>query len=153
MNKMSRIYFAGTNTKEVEQYLEDNNVNRLLSYYNDKKLVKDKTERGFKIFLDSGAFTAWTKGVEIDEEEYMDFVKEYNDGIEYYMQLDKIPGKFGTGKKPTNEELEHAQEETWRNYLHMRDNVVNPEKLVPVFHYGSNIKYFKKLLKYFIFDP
>ena len=47
-------------------------------------------ERGEKIFLDSGAFSMFTQGEDVDLESYADFIKEHHDIIEVASNLDKI---------------------------------------------------------------
>ena len=43
-----------------------------------------------KWFLDSGAFSAFTQGAEIDIQEYIEFIKEHKDYLEAYANLDVI---------------------------------------------------------------
>lgn len=61
------LYFAGSSMKEADELILSKNYNRLFSYLNDKsnvqyyiKFMKDKCEKKIKLFIDSGAFTAWT---------------------------------------------------------------------------------------------
>ncbi len=42
------------------------------------------------VFLDSGAFTAWTKRVEIDIQKYIEFIKQNQDVLTVYANLDVI---------------------------------------------------------------
>lgn len=51
-----------------------------------------------KLFLDSGAFSAWTLGVEIDIGAYCEFIKEYMEFFEVYANLDVIGDAEGTYK-------------------------------------------------------
>lgn len=139
-------YFAGTQCKEARDYIENNDLLRLLSYHNDKKVFQDRTAKGLLTFLDSGAFSAWTKGAKIDVEEYIEYVNKYDIGLSYFMQIDDIPG--ARERIPTMEEILKANENTWENYLYMLGKVKSPEKLVPVYHFGSNPKNLKRILDY-----
>lgn len=78
-------------------------------------------------FLDSGAFSAWSQGSYIDIQKYIKFIKDHEDIISVYANLDVI----GNAK------------ETWRNQRIMEKAGLNP---IPVFHYGENIKWLKRYL-------
>jgi hypothetical protein len=48
------------------------------------------------LFLDSGAFSAFTKGVEININDYIDYIKRYKKYIDVYANLDVIGDAEGT---------------------------------------------------------
>lgn len=48
-------------------------------YINKDKVARQIRATGRKIFLDSGAFSMWTQGIEIDVATYARFIKEYED--------------------------------------------------------------------------
>lgn len=48
--------------------------------------IKNKVE----LFLDSGAFSAWSQGKKIDIQDYISFIKEHEDVIDVYANLDVI---------------------------------------------------------------
>jgi len=79
------------------------------------------------IFLDSGAFSAFTQGVEIDINEYIEFIKAHKDHLEVYANLDVIGSPEGT----------------WRNQRRMEKAGVNP---LPCFHYGEDPKWLQMYL-------
>jgi len=97
----------------------------------------------FRFFLDSGAYSAWTKGTVIDLDEYCAFVRANIERIEAYACLDVIPGKIG--QPATDQERGRAAEATWQNYLYMRDEGLDP---LPVFHYGENWRFLDRMLEY-----
>ena len=77
------------------------------------------------VFLDSGAFSAWTRGVEIDIQKYIEFIKQNQDVITVYANLDVIsPGRFSMGTK-------ESAELTLRNQKIMEQAGLSP---LPVFH-------------------
>lgn len=78
-------------------------------------------------FLDSGAFSAYTKGVEIDIKEYCNFIKEHQDIITHYAVLDVIGSAEGTLK----------------NQRFMEEQGLHP---IPCYHYGEDTKY----LEYYV---
>lgn len=103
--------------------------NRLLSYFYtkhfNKKQMKFYGDQG--LFIDSGAFTAWSKGKTIIIDDYISFINKYEKHIQIYANLDDI-------KNP---------EVSLQNQKIMEKAGLSP---LPCFHYGENIKYLKKYL-------
>lgn len=97
----------------------------------------------FRFFLDSGAFSAWSRGTQIDLDEYIAFIKANIELIEVYACLDAIPGV--PGRDATSQERHEAAETSWRNYLYMVGEGLQP---LPVFHYGEDFKYLDRILAY-----
>jgi hypothetical protein len=82
---------------------------------------------GVKVFLDSGAFSAFTKGVDVDIAGYCRYVRENADFIEFASVLDHIGSAQGT----------------YDNQCSMERLGVTP---LPCFHYGEDERY----LEYYI---
>ena len=147
------IYFAGNvGSKQLNQYLIDQYTKRLFSFYiyladNDwgygetdriqewmdkimklKKRRKTKTLRTPLLFLDSGAFSAWSKGIEIDIDKYIEFIKNNLNVLAAYAVLDSI----GDPKK------------TLKNQKIMEKAGLSP---VPCFHYGEDFYYLEYYLE------
>jgi hypothetical protein len=80
-----------------------------------------------KFFLDSGGFSAFTKGAVIDVYDYCDFIKRYNHVITHYSVLDDML----------------CAEKTLENQRIMEEQGLNP---IPCFHYNEDPKY----LEYYI---
>lgn len=139
-------YFAGSGRDEYEQTCMSLNGLRLLSYYLNKREIQYWIDHKKPIFLDSGAYSAHTKGIEIDVDEYIEYINERDEYLTCYAQLDTIPGKFGEPKTP--EQLAEAPEKTWENYLYMYDKVKSPEKLMPIFHQGEDFKHLRRMLEH-----
>lgn len=79
------------------------------------------------LFLDSGAFSAFTQNLEIDIQEYIAFIKEHETNLEVYANLDVIGSAEGT----------------WRNQKTMEAAGLNP---LPCFHYGEDFKWLRRYL-------
>lgn len=79
-------------------------------------------EQKVDLFLDSGAFSANSQGVEIDIDEYISFIKKHRDVITAYANLDVID----------------SAEDTWKNQKKMEGAGLEP---IPVFHYGEDVSY------------
>lgn len=93
---------------------------RLESYHYVKKgnYVKNIREDQEKVFLDSGAFSAFSLGVEVDIGEYADFIRGHSDIIEMASVLDAIGDPEGTF---------YNQKELERRGV----------EVLPCFHYGE----------------
>lgn len=123
-----KIYFAGVSTvptiyevgasAALESYLYFRKNNMKLEEYS--KLYKD-------IFLDSGAFTAFTQGEQINIDDYIQFIKDQKKYISIYANLDVIGDS----------------EMTYKNWLYMKEAGLDP---LPVIHYGAERKFFEKYL-------
>ncbi len=80
------------------------------------------------LFLDSGAYSAMSKGVEIDIYKYIDFIKEHQEDITIYANLDVIGNA----------------EATLKNQRIMEDAGLDP---IPCFHRGEDWKYLRYYIK------
>lgn len=81
------------------------------------------------LFLDSGAYSAWTSKTELKVEEYIEFIKEHEDAIAVYANLDVIGSAEGT----------------WKNQKIMEAAGLDP---LPVYHAGEEIKFLKMAMEY-----
>lgn len=80
-----------------------------------------------ELFLDSGAFSAFTQHKVIDIQEYIKFIKEHESLLEVYANLDVIGDA----------------EATWKNQMIMEKAGLHP---LPVYHYGEDEKWLKRIL-------
>jgi hypothetical protein len=125
------VYFAGMDGHVEALYTAVKNGCRhlMLSFhyrnFYTKKQVTRFRQLGLHLFLDSGAFTAWNKGIEIDIDEYIQYIKD--NYIGKYIVLDVIGDP----------------EKTYFNLNYMKEKGLMP---VPVFHIDSDIKYLKRLV-------
>ena len=95
------------------------------------------------IWLDSGAFSAWNVGREIDLEHYIAYIKANIEHIDYYVNLDVIPGSFGVVPSPA--EVEASAEAGWANMLRMEAEGLKP---IPVFHMGEQFKWLRRMVEH-----
>lgn len=106
-----------------------------------------KTRRNpSKLFIDSGAFTSWTKGISVDVDSYIDYINNLDDKITICAQVDCIPGTFGRVR--TQKEIEESPIKSWENYLYMKDKLKSRDKLIPIFHQEESFEHLKKMLEY-----
>ena len=87
----------------------------------------ENKDKKVELFLDSGAYSAFTQNVKIDIQDYIQFIKDNQSSIDLYANLDVI----GDAEK------------TWHNHQIMTRAGLNP---MPVFHYGEDDSWLKRYL-------
>ena len=81
---MFDLYFVYPPRDDMMDKMIQHGANILFSYSNSKKLFlkfKDKFSDKNKVFMDSGAFTLWTKGKKVNVDEYITFLNENKDKL------------------------------------------------------------------------
>lgn len=70
-----RLYFAGGVSNYLQHWFDVNNVLKLFTQVTDRKAISNwlSSRRRDNIFLDSGAWAAHSRGVEIDVDEYISY--------------------------------------------------------------------------------
>jgi hypothetical protein len=131
-----KIYLAGTTVsnpqeEEIIQSLFKRGC-KLHSYFHcvdgfEKNWFEMNTENKVQLFLDSGAFSAWSQDSPINIDEYIAFIKENESSIDLYANLDVIGSAQGT----------------WQNQVYIEKAGLNP---LPTFHYGEDIKWLQRYL-------
>jgi hypothetical protein len=107
----------------------------LLSYHYvqntplDSLLEKHFVEPYPEVFLDSGAFSAFSQGAKVDIVAYCNYISQYKHLLTVYSNLDVIGSAEGT----------------FANQKHMEKRGLEP---LPVFHVGEDWKYLKTYLEY-----
>lgn len=89
------------------------------------------------LWLDSGAFTAWTKGIVIEPDDILRGVEKAVPQLSafrrvFVISLDRIPGRFG--RKPWKHELEAATRDSVANWKYLLGHGL---ETVPVHHQGE----------------
>jgi len=140
-----KVYLAGTSVsnpleeKKIENLFKKSH--KLHSYFHLFLLEKNWFAMNIKnkvdLFLDSGAFSAWTQNTEINIQEYIQFIKENKEVINVYANLDVI----GVGGKQPNELTAKL---TLQNQRIMEKEGLKP---LPCFHFGEPIKYLKHYIR------
>ena len=107
---------------------------RLFSFYyvktnlfNAGKMMEIAAKNRVELFLDSGAYSAWSQGQEINIKEYIQFIKDHDEVIDIYANLDVIGDPVAT----------------WKNQEVMEKAGLDP---LPVFHYGEPVEWLTKYL-------
>ena len=112
------------------------------------KYLQEHPECPCDLVVDSGAYSAWSKGKKFDIDEYINCLNSNKliDTCFWAAEAVVIPGSFGVD--PTEEERLAAPEQSWKNYLYMIDRVRFPKKIVPIFHMGEDYKHLIRMLSY-----
>lgn len=147
-----KLFLAGASSSDCNNYIFEKGYDKLYSFENDKSNIeKWNSQRDLKsdknnLFIDSGAFTAWTKGKQIDVEEYIDFINKRSEFIYLYGQVDSIPGDRVHGT--THKQVVESAQKTWENYLYMRPKMKNPDGLLYTFHVGEPLYFLENAMKW-----
>ena len=115
---------------EREGYVVDNVPNILESYHyvGKQRFVDEMRESGGKVFLDSGAFSAKSLGVDIDLNAYCDYIVRNRDIIRTEDGVVMASVLDGIGDPLL----------TWQNQLAMEAKGATP---LPCFHFGEDERY------------
>lgn len=117
-------YYGQMDEREKEHRLGIKHILESYHYVNGESFVRDMRRDGAKVFLDSGAFSAFTLGKEVDLEAYCRYCRDNKDIILHASVLDSV----GNAEK------------TYQNQIAMERLGVKP---LPCFHYGEDIEYLK----------
>ena len=146
MNKIEKafkekydFYLAGCAIASVEKTIRANDFCRLLSWVSERKVIEKRCTLGYKTFVDSGAFSAYSRGIDIDIDEYIDWINTWHPNLERYCCWDTIPTDDITP--------DVSAPKTWENYLYMKSKLTDPHKLVYCFHYGEDVSYLIQALE------
>jgi len=110
-----KIYYSNFGAVKDDENLFPK-IDILVSYYGLKKLTAPKFCN--HLFLDSGAFSAFTKKIEINLNEYIIFIKENKSELKVYASLDDIS----------------SYKKSIVNFKKMLKEKINP---LPAFHIGE----------------
>lgn len=140
---MFNLFFAGSRQND-DRHIIEKKANRLYSYANDKKHIQKfiETEDRGPLIVDSGAYSVAHTQIIVDIDKYIEYIND-NTVIEYFIELDVIPYPV------LNREIaKFTASESWNNYLYMINRLDEPFKLLPVFHFGEDLKYLKQILEF-----
>lgn len=93
------------------------------------------------LILDSGAFSAWTRGRTIDLNSYIDFIRANEQYLWSYVNLDMIPGRFEHPR--TQKDIIRSAQTSYANLQAMKRAGLHP---IPVFHQGEDFEWLTRLV-------
>lgn len=100
------------------------------------------------LMLDSGAFSVWKSGADVNLDEYISFCLKYKDDFQVIVSLDVIPGSAKDEGRRKRDCIEKACKEGWGNYLKMLSAGLPKSKVVPVFHQLDGWEWLEKYLDF-----
>ena len=143
------LFFSGgpTDTIELDPRLQPGMRYRLMSCHAEYLRQAHKTSSAliaagqpFELMYDSGAFTAWSKGKEVDLEDLMRVYDlmlekyEHHSAATWLISLDKIPGKRGETATPAD--IEEAVRISDLNFEVLEKRY--GQRVLPVFHQNES---------------
>ena len=132
------LYFVGVCNFDL-------GINKFLySQYSNRSLIqKSITVCGLdkiKIFVDSGAWTAFTCNAKINIDEYIYYLNKNVGKFAVIASLDVLPSGV--------EDADKCAEESWNNFIHMRKKLIDRDKLIAVYHQGEHTDNLIRMLTY-----
>ena len=142
---MFDLYFVGSQNLEHDRYMLEKGCKRLFSFAEKPySKINMYLDNDYKLFIDSGAFSIAHKairGKNLTIDDYIEFINNQT-RPNLFASFDVIPLPL------TVETAINSAEQSLNNYLYMLDKINQPEKLIPVYHYGEDFKYLEKILSY-----
>ena len=158
-----KVFLAGVSYNKKDNWIVEQDYPVLLSQLNDwgsiKKFVEDRQQGKLhnSFFIDSGAFTALTKGVEIKVSDYVDKIDQIGDNITMFANLDVIPDmSYLKSGIITHFELTAAKdcvERGWDNFMYIQQHSKYADKCLFVYHRNDGIQYLNKAIEWYLQHP
>jgi hypothetical protein len=146
-----RIIFSAVKKEAQLEWLMQLGARSFLFSYEDKKVIKQveflATIKDVKllIVIDSGAFSAWNRGLKIDIDHYVEFIDKVKkiDMIHelYFINLDVIPHTKGT--IPTGTQIKTACEKGIENWHYIKSK---GHSTIHTFHQFEDLSYLKLIM-------
>jgi hypothetical protein len=144
-----RVFFATSHTEKYVSLLQKEGVENVLFSYaffkspiQTRKIFGDYNPKN--LIIDSGAFSVWTRGEEVNIDQYAYFCEQVKELFPlcniYCVNLDVLPGKFG--QRPTQRQVEESASEGWKNMEYLESKGL---KVIPVFHQHESFEWLDKL--------
>jgi hypothetical protein len=121
------------------------NIGKILySQYSNRNLIQKAINicgsDNIKLFIDSGAWTAFTCGAKINIDEYIWYLNQNVGKFSVIAPLDVLPSGI--------EDADKCAEESWHNFVYMRKRLIDRDKLIAVYHQGEAIDFLIRMLTY-----
>lgn len=135
------LYFAGSQQKGVDEYMQSKNVYRLFSQTNEWKPIQDWIAAGCtNLFIDSGAFSVAHNGITVDIDEYIERINN-NPKAPIWAELDIIPYP-----ELNSATAKYSSDKSWENYVYMKERINVDVTLLPLYHFGEPKDGLKRIL-------
>lgn len=158
-----KIFLASVPYNKKDNWIVEQDYPVLLSQVNDwgvvKQIVADRRESKLKndFFIDSGAFTALTKGIEISIDDYIAKIDTIGENITLWANLDVIPKKngltLGLIDSVTLAGVRECVDLGWKNFLYIQEHSKYAYKCAFVYHQNDAAEYLDMAIEYYKNHP
>lgn len=146
------IVFAG-GSHEADEFGRIGLRKHLVTYFSNPNVdmkaweafAKENPNDHYFLILDSGAFTAWNSGVEINIDSLIEYMHQWKHVYTMAANLDKIPGV--RRQAPTKQDVHIAAEVGWKNSKYILSKGISQDKLMPIFHQGEDFRWLKLMVE------
>lgn len=127
------LYFAGWGSEDADIYLRKKCAHRLCSQVNERKVINwwKEADLSDRLFIDSGAFSVAHSDAVVDIDSYIAYINN-NSTIPIWAELDVIPYPILNSVT-----AKYCSNESWKNYIYMRERVVPDCEILPLYHFGE----------------
>lgn len=150
---MFDIFFAGSQAKEIDDMIMENNYCRLFSQIGEWKGILDWVEciksgkTKSKLMIDSGAFSVKTRGITVDIDKYIEKMNQIGEYIYCFANLDVIPDS------PKHEDVYNGAKQGWENFLYIQKHCKYKEKCMFVYHRHDPKEFLESAIQYYKENP
>ena len=145
---MKRFEYYFVNGSYDVPLIYQRGFNQLVSYASSNSAITKVCNHASrtsvnKIFIDSGAYSAFRSNQAIEVDKYIEYINNNDERLNptIWCQLDHIPGTQGSNNLD-------AEIKTYQNLLYMYEKINPRHKLCPVHHFGESMNALDKLLQF-----
>lgn len=109
-----------------------------------EKFALENSDDHYFLILDSGAFTCWNSGDEINIDSLIEYMHKWKDVYTIAANLDKIPGVRGV--LPTKADVDFAAKVGYDNSKYILSKGIPQDKLMPIFHQGEDFVWLERMV-------
>lgn len=145
------IIFAG-GAWEADDFAGINLRKHLITYFSKpdvdmrcwEKFGKENPDDHYFLILDSGAFSAWNSGVEVNIDNLIEYMHKWKHVYTIAANLDKIPGV--RRQAPTKADVDLAAKVGYDNSKYILSKGIPQDKLMPIFHQGEDFVWLERMV-------
>lgn len=138
------LYLAGAENVDMDRLPENDCMGKLFTFALARKTLNKhiSATKNCKIFLDSGAFSKFHSGVDINIDDYINYINSTPE-VTVFAELDDIPFPILNTKT-----ARESAEGSWKNYLYIMDRVKDEyrDKVIPIYHFGEPYDALERML-------
>ena len=147
------VFFAGSQAKEIDDIIKQRNYCRLFSQLDEWKGIMQYVEdircgkTQSKLIIDSGAYSAKTRGIKIDLDDYIRKINTIGDAIYNFANLDVIPNSS------SHLDIYESAKQGWENFIYIQSQCKYKEKCMFVYHRHDPKEFLERAIEYYKENP